>query len=235
MSLVDKFKKKVQSKVLSTDIHVRSKQLYNTAGWKTLRISTLQIRGGLCEYCTAKNIVKPATEVDHIIPHRGNLNLFYDSTNLQILCKECHADKTRVETMAEDIHRNQVKTSARVRVLACPPGYDYRPHVRAEYVLDEYALALETHGCINKQTLLIAKQNKKRLLSAEENKDREILFICREFSHNERVKLINSLGLTECDVVVPESYLISEDYRAAAEHWLKRLTLCPSDKVIRKS
>jgi len=34
--------------------------------------------------------VTPATVVDHIIPHKGDDKLFWDQTNWQPLCKECH-------------------------------------------------------------------------------------------------------------------------------------------------
>lgn len=35
-----------------------------------------------------------ATVVDHIIPHRGNEELFWDEDNWQGLCKRCHDRKT---------------------------------------------------------------------------------------------------------------------------------------------
>ena len=35
-----------------------------------------------------------ATVVDHIIPHRGDQRLFWDQTNWESLCKECHDKKT---------------------------------------------------------------------------------------------------------------------------------------------
>lgn len=42
-----------------------------------------------------------ATVVDHIIPHRGNKDLFWDESNWQALCKKCH-DKN---TMTEDRYK----------------------------------------------------------------------------------------------------------------------------------
>ena len=38
-----------------------------------------------------------ATVADHIIPHKGNLELFWDEGNLQALCKSCHDRKTAKE------------------------------------------------------------------------------------------------------------------------------------------
>ena len=32
--------------------------------------------------------------VDHIVPHRGDSNLFWDRNNWQPLCKPCHDRKT---------------------------------------------------------------------------------------------------------------------------------------------
>ena len=38
-----------------------------------------------------------ATDVDHIVPHRGDARLLYDENNLQSLCKSCHSRKTATE------------------------------------------------------------------------------------------------------------------------------------------
>jgi 5-methylcytosine-specific restriction endonuclease McrA len=48
---------------------------------------------GLCARCR-KN---PATLTDHKIPHRGNLQLFWDEKNFQGLCRPCHSVKTSAE------------------------------------------------------------------------------------------------------------------------------------------
>jgi len=42
----------------------------------------------------AEGKIVPATVVDHIIPHRGDQKLFWDQTNWEALCKECHDKKT---------------------------------------------------------------------------------------------------------------------------------------------
>ncbi len=39
--------------------------------------------------------LEPGTQVDHIIPHRGDTVLFWDfEHNLQVLCASCHSRKT---------------------------------------------------------------------------------------------------------------------------------------------
>ena len=45
--------------------------------------------------CYDAHRVTPATEVDHVIPHRGDAGLFWDElNNWQSLCASCHARKT---------------------------------------------------------------------------------------------------------------------------------------------
>lgn len=48
----------------------------------------------LCAECEKPT---PATVVDHIIPHKGNKQLFWDPDNHQPLCKSCHDRKTALE------------------------------------------------------------------------------------------------------------------------------------------
>jgi 5-methylcytosine-specific restriction protein A len=50
-----------------------------------------------CVKCTEFGIVEAATVVDHIKPHKGDPELFWDSDNWQSLCKKCHDLKTRQE------------------------------------------------------------------------------------------------------------------------------------------
>lgn len=48
----------------------------------------------LCKQCEQSNRLIQATVVDHIKPHRGNMELFWDKSNWQPLCKKCHDRKT---------------------------------------------------------------------------------------------------------------------------------------------
>ena len=51
----------------------------------------------LCKVCESNNNVTVATVVDHIIPHKGDMNLFWKQSNWQPLCKPCHDRKTATE------------------------------------------------------------------------------------------------------------------------------------------
>lgn len=48
----------------------------------------------LCIHCLANGILTPTQEVDHIVPHQGDKDKFWDADNLQALCKSCHSKKT---------------------------------------------------------------------------------------------------------------------------------------------
>ena len=51
----------------------------------------------LCAECERNGVIKAAECVDHIKPHRGDAELFWDRENWQSLCDSCHAVKTRGE------------------------------------------------------------------------------------------------------------------------------------------
>lgn len=64
--------------------------------WRKARIGYLA-KHPLCVACAKLGIVQAANVVDHVIPHKGNLNLFWNSDNWQALCKSCHDTKTALE------------------------------------------------------------------------------------------------------------------------------------------
>jgi 5-methylcytosine-specific restriction enzyme A len=63
------------------------------ARWRATRKRFLAIHP-LCAECRRLGRVKAATVVDHIVPHKGSANLFWDESNWQALCKKCHDSKT---------------------------------------------------------------------------------------------------------------------------------------------
>lgn len=48
----------------------------------------------LCVWCHMQGFVVPATTVDHIVPHKGDYNLMWDTNNWQALCTRHHNIKT---------------------------------------------------------------------------------------------------------------------------------------------
>lgn len=51
----------------------------------------------LCRMCTEAGRVTAATVVDHIIPHRGDQGLFWDTSNWQPLCQQHHDSAKQAE------------------------------------------------------------------------------------------------------------------------------------------
>jgi 5-methylcytosine-specific restriction protein A len=68
---------------------------YNSK-WRKARTNYLR-HHPLCAECERHGRVVPATVVDHIIPHKGNQKLFWDTSRWQSLCKSCHDAKTARE------------------------------------------------------------------------------------------------------------------------------------------
>lgn len=62
---------------------------YKLARWLRLREWQLS-REPLCRYCLEVEDVTEADTVDHTKPHKGDPALFWNTDNLQSLCKPCH-------------------------------------------------------------------------------------------------------------------------------------------------
>lgn len=78
------------------------------AKWQRERLRFLE-QHPLCIDHQARGKVVAATVVDHKIPHKGDLKLFWSRSNWQPLCKPCHdSHKQRLETTGKapgcDIH-----------------------------------------------------------------------------------------------------------------------------------
>ena len=70
---------------------------YSKAVWtQELRPAQL-LREPFCRVCAAKGWRTPATVVDHVIPFRGDWDLFVSPANHQSLCKFHHDQKTARE------------------------------------------------------------------------------------------------------------------------------------------
>lgn len=55
--------------------------------WRVARVAFLR-EHPFCVHCLPLYVA--ATVVDHIVPHRGDQQLFWDKSNWQPLCKVCH-------------------------------------------------------------------------------------------------------------------------------------------------
>ena len=71
--------------------------------WKKKRALFLK-DNPLCKLCASRGIDKLADVVDHVHPHRGDDELFWDEQNWQPLCKHCHDSiKAEVESRGYSI------------------------------------------------------------------------------------------------------------------------------------
>ena len=86
---------KLRQKQIDADRGTSNQRGYNYR-WQKYRRSYL-IEHPLCQRCLERGRIVEATVVDHIVPHRGGQELFWDSNNHQALCKKCHDEKTARE------------------------------------------------------------------------------------------------------------------------------------------
>jgi len=64
--------------------------------WNVARVLFLR-KNPLCVECKKTGRVVAATVVDHVEPHRGNYQKFWDEMNWQPMCKPHHDAKTAKE------------------------------------------------------------------------------------------------------------------------------------------
>lgn len=55
------------------------------------------VPGGPIVINTHPGVIRPATLTDHIEPHKGDMELFWDQNNWQSSCDDCHNVKTARE------------------------------------------------------------------------------------------------------------------------------------------
>jgi 5-methylcytosine-specific restriction endonuclease McrA len=70
-------------------------RLYDTARWSRRARHQLRVEP-FCRACAARGEVTVACVVDHIEPHKGDLNKFWLGA-LQSLCFDCHNGEKRFE------------------------------------------------------------------------------------------------------------------------------------------
>ncbi|NBW14751.1 MAG: HNH endonuclease [Caulobacteraceae bacterium] len=67
--------------------------LYRAARW-TKASQAYRMENPLCADCARHGVTAAAEVVDHIRPHKGDLEAFWDVANWQSLCAKCHNEKT---------------------------------------------------------------------------------------------------------------------------------------------
>jgi 5-methylcytosine-specific restriction endonuclease McrA len=72
--------------------------LYDSVQWRKLRRDQLQ-SNPLCKLCESQGITSAAGVADHVTPHKGNQELFFNAKNLQSLCKPCHDKHKRLKEL----------------------------------------------------------------------------------------------------------------------------------------
>lgn len=88
-------RKREQWKAIDRERPSASKRGYDSR-WRKARKAFLAAHRW-CVYCEAEGKQIEATEVDHVIPHKGDRRLFWKRDNWQGLCHSHHSAKTMHE------------------------------------------------------------------------------------------------------------------------------------------
>ena len=87
-----------------------ARRWYNSWRWrnptKGLRIKCLERDLFTCQRCGRIETDTSKLVADHIEPHRGSPDLFWDFGNLQCLCKLCHDGEKQREERQGGVGRN---------------------------------------------------------------------------------------------------------------------------------
>lgn len=82
--------------------------MYKTGKWTDdLRPNQL-LNEPFCRECARRGERVRATDVDHVVDHKGDWQVFTDPDNLESLCHSCHSRKT-----ATELWRNRAKNKRR--------------------------------------------------------------------------------------------------------------------------
>lgn len=154
------------------------KRWYNSARWKRLRLAQLKSKP-LCTECEGGDRVTQASVVDHIIPHKGDEQVFFDASNLQSMCKPHHDSKTaRLDGGFGRFssHPYWLSPSLIPLVIVCgPPGAGKSTYVKKhaksnDLIIDLDIIAQRISGCENhgwdRKYLREAGRERNRLLAS---------------------------------------------------------------------
>ena len=79
------------------------RKLYCTARWKRLRAATFLKDMYQCQMCKRAEHNTSKLVADHIKPHRGRLELFWDASNIWTLCASCHSSAKQRQEASGDL------------------------------------------------------------------------------------------------------------------------------------
>jgi 5-methylcytosine-specific restriction endonuclease McrA len=68
-------------------------KLYGSKRWRHLRLVIFERDAYTCAMCQR---VTPRPHCDHKTPHKGDVDLFFDEENLQVLCPRCHNSRKKM-------------------------------------------------------------------------------------------------------------------------------------------
>lgn len=98
-----------------------AKAFYSSTAWQNCREAYAKSKGGLCERCLKLGLYSPGEIVHHKI-HLTPANITdpeitLGENNLELLCRNCHAEEHTAEYLAKKKHKPRYKIDEFGRVI----------------------------------------------------------------------------------------------------------------------
>lgn len=89
----------------------RNLKFYKSKQWQLFRNAILNRDNYCCKSCERNFIIKPATQVHHIIEINKDWNKRFDPDNCEAICDECHIQETLKEINKRKKEKNKIDQS----------------------------------------------------------------------------------------------------------------------------
>jgi len=204
-----------------------------------------------CADCDeGRKALTPATVVDHVIPHRGNMAVFWDPLNWQAMAKRCHDRKRWRESIVGDNDRmfqelrmpSDLAASRIPCIIVCgPPGGGKSSYVREHAGLRDIVIDLDKimqglSGLPEHQTnrrwlpQALAERNRQLRALASDAMHERAWFIIAAPNKIERALWAQRLGATVKVLAPPFSECIRRiKADATRDGHIKRMTIAVLD------
>ena len=189
-----------------------SQELHRSNAWRQFSIS-FRRSNPICKYCNIHGKSKLCQQVDHIIPHNGDPDIFWMDDNYQALCASCHGYKRTEEANPTNLPLYVQCKPAWCVVISGPPASGKTTEaerIQAErdgiiYDLDDIAedIGLPRYGRTWEQAKIALHHRNHRLMQHPDTHG--LILIQTNVTAPQRATLLTRLGASFVSMTTPNS------------------------------
>lgn len=206
-------------------------RLYNNRRWREASARYLS-KHPLCVMCEQRGLVTTSTETDHIKPHKGDEQLFWDVTNWQALCKPCHSTKTSTETRSPLKYPKIGKPPCRVVLVCGSVGSGRRSYAKQHMTNHDVCISHDIYTDQQLTNISIAQRNKD--IQSLTSLTHTAYIILDAPTCTERRYWRDMLDADHVVVILSNPHEMPTDQRSLAMQWHRNYTADNGEKVLIK-